>query len=41
VMQATGYQNNWNGDDVSSGIYYYSLYLDDGRRYKGVLSVRR
>ena len=41
VIQVRGYQNNWDGGGVSSGVYFYSLHLDKGRQYKGVLSVAR
>jgi gliding motility-associated-like protein len=41
VFEANGYQNDWNGGDVTSGIYYYMLNLNrnDLQPLKGTLSV--
>jgi gliding motility-associated-like protein len=41
VMRVKGYQNNWDGDDASSGIYFYALRLDNGKKYKGMVTISR
>ena len=41
VFESNGYQNDWNGGEVSSGIYYYILNLNrnDLDPLKGSLSI--
>jgi gliding motility-associated-like protein len=41
IFEANGYQNGWDGNSVSSGIYYYILYLNrnDLKPLKGSLSI--
>ncbi len=40
VYESTPYLNNWNGDDVSDGTYYFVfLYGRDGKEYKGSLTI--
>ena len=41
IFEANGYQNAWDGNAVSSGIYYYLLYLNrnDLKPLKGPLSI--
>ena len=41
IFEANGYQNAWDGNAVSSGIYYYILYLNrnDLKPLKGPLSI--
>lgn len=40
VFESNGYQNDWDGEDVSSGVYYYSLYLGRNKKIlKGPLSI--
>jgi gliding motility-associated-like protein len=41
VYQATGYQNDWNGGDASTGIYFYTLYVDGTTQFKGMVSIFR
>ena len=41
VFEADGYQNDWDGNAVSSGVYYYILSLNrnDLKPLKGPLSI--
>ncbi len=41
IFEANGYQNAWDGNAVSSGVYYYLLYLNrnDLKPLKGPLSI--
>jgi gliding motility-associated-like protein len=40
VYRDANYQNNWNGNNVSAGVYYYSLSNSDSKRsYKGWIQV--
>ncbi|MBX2916289.1 MAG: gliding motility-associated C-terminal domain-containing protein [Cyclobacteriaceae bacterium] len=40
VYSSDNYQNNWNGDDASDGVYYYQL-LVNGERYTGWVEIMR
>ena len=41
VFEANGYKNDWDGNAVTSGVYYYILSLNrnDQRPLKGSLSI--
>ena len=40
VLYRVNYQNNWNGDGLSSGVYYYFLNLRRNNQvYKGTLTI--
>jgi gliding motility-associated-like protein len=41
IYKRENYDNNepWNGNNISNGIYYYSLYLKDKKQYKGWVEV--
>ncbi|MCS6904729.1 MAG: gliding motility-associated C-terminal domain-containing protein [Bacteroidia bacterium] len=42
VFRAKGYQNNWNGDNLPDGTYYYILDLKDGKAaMKGYITILR
>jgi gliding motility-associated-like protein len=41
VYQSINYQNNWDGDNCSDGVYYYILNTADGKQYKGTLTILR
>lgn len=41
VMRVTGYQNDWDGGDANTGVYFYTLRLDNGKKYKGMVSISR
>ncbi len=40
VFSSNNYQNNWTGDDVTDGVYYYQLTVE-GERYTGWVEVMR
>jgi gliding motility-associated-like protein len=39
LYQDADYQNNWNAADLSTGIYYYELHLEDDATCNGWLQV--
>lgn len=43
VYEKTGYQNDWNGDDVSDGTYFFILELNDKENtvHKGTITILR
>jgi gliding motility-associated-like protein len=42
VYEASGYQNNWNGDELASGVYYYSLVLNrNNQTFRGPITIMR
>jgi gliding motility-associated-like protein len=41
VYSNADYQNDWNGDDLPHGTYYYVLLLQNGKDYKGTLTIIR
>lgn len=41
VYESSNYQNNWNGDGASQGVYYYILNVSDGTLFKGFVTVIR
>ncbi len=43
VYESTDYKNDWDGSDVSDGVYYFYLELTEGRMevYKGTITVLR
>ncbi|MCW5911168.1 MAG: gliding motility-associated C-terminal domain-containing protein [Cyclobacteriaceae bacterium] len=40
VYTSSNYQNDWNGDDATDGVYYYQLVVD-GQRYTGWVEIMR
>ncbi|MBL0341534.1 MAG: gliding motility-associated C-terminal domain-containing protein [Bacteroidetes bacterium] len=41
VYSSGNYQNNWNGDDLPDGTYFYTLVLQTGKDYKGTVKIIR
>lgn len=41
VYRARGYENDWGGEGQASGIYFYTLYNEDGIQFKGILTLFR
>ncbi|MFZ1692292.1 MAG: gliding motility-associated C-terminal domain-containing protein, partial [Flavobacteriales bacterium] len=41
VFETRDYRNTWRGTDQPDGTYYYVLRLDDGREFKGHLTLLR
>jgi gliding motility-associated-like protein len=46
IYQSDNYLNNWsgvasNGDKLSDGVYYYILYLSNGKNYPGFIELIR
>lgn len=41
VYQSNNYQNNWNGENASDGVYYYILTLLSGNTTKGMVTILR
>ncbi|MBU0488485.1 MAG: gliding motility-associated C-terminal domain-containing protein, partial [Bacteroidetes bacterium] len=39
VFEATNYKNDWGGDGVSDGTYYYVLTLQSGDSYAGFITI--
>ena len=40
VFRSTGYSNDWEGDDLSSGVYYYVLDLKKRNTViKGIVNI--
>ena len=39
LYKNTDYQDNWNGEDVPAGTYYYEIQLEDNASCKGWLQV--
>jgi gliding motility-associated-like protein len=39
LYKDTDYQDNWNGEDVPAGTYYYEIQLEDNASCKGWLQV--
>jgi gliding motility-associated-like protein len=39
IYENIDYTNNWNGDGVSDGTYYYVLDLSDGRSLHGFITI--
>lgn len=35
ILDDADYKNNWNGGDLSDGVYYYILKRSDGKSYEG------
>lgn len=38
VYEATGYKNNWKGDDLAEGVYFYKLYPNGIKYEQGMYS---
>jgi gliding motility-associated-like protein len=41
VYETSNYRNQWTGEDVPDGTYYYVLVLDDGREFTGHVTLLR
>jgi gliding motility-associated-like protein len=41
VFSSSNYQNNWDGDDLPDGTYFYTLVLQTGKDYKGTVKIIR
>ena len=41
VYNSSNYGNNWNGDGVPDGTYFYLLMLPDKKTYHGFVEIRR
>ncbi len=41
VYETSNYRNQWKGEDVPDGTYYYVLVLDDGREFTGHVTLLR
>lgn len=41
VYTSGNYQNNWGGDDLPEGTYFYTIVLKTGKDYKGTLEIIR
>ncbi len=39
VYESDDYRNNWRGDDMNDGTYFYTLLLPNGREHTGTLNV--
>ena len=39
VLKDDNYQNDWGGDKLADGTYFYILKLDDGNEYTGTLTI--
>lgn len=39
IYEDANYQNNWTGDQMSDGTYYYILTLNDGRTLTGFVTI--
>lgn len=42
VFEKVGYANDWDGDDLNAGTYFYTLVVNDGEQeYKGFIQIVR
>jgi gliding motility-associated-like protein len=41
VYETANYRNQWTGEGVPDGTYYYVLALDDGREFTGHVTLLR
>ena len=43
VYESTNYQNDWSGESLTDGVYYWNLYLADGKdtEMKGTVTILR
>lgn len=41
VYQSNNYQNNWTGENLNDGVYYYMLTLPSGNTTKGTVTILR
>jgi len=41
IYDNTNYDNSWNGDGLTDGVYYYELAVSSGDKYKGWVQILR
>lgn len=41
VYEDSNYSNNWNGGEVSDGVYYYVLFRSDDEKFSGTVTIKR
>lgn len=41
IYESSDYQNDWNGSNVSDGVYYYILNQSDGKSLTGFVTILR
>lgn len=41
VYESDNYQNNWRGDDLAEGVYYYIYLRSDGEKFAGHFTLTR
>ena len=41
VYESSNYQNDWNGDDLPEGIYFYNLSVPARGVFRGWVELRR
>jgi gliding motility-associated-like protein len=41
VFETSNYQNNWDGDNLPDGTYFYSLTLNNGESFQGAVKLLR
>jgi gliding motility-associated-like protein len=41
IYHSTNYQNDWNGDGASDGVYYFVLHVSDGKIFRGFVTILR
>jgi gliding motility-associated-like protein len=39
VFDSSNYRNDWDGNDLADGTYYYVLKLDDGKEFTGTITI--
>ena len=39
VLDDSNYQNDWDGNNLSDGTYFYILKLDDGKEFTGTVTI--
>ena len=39
VFETSNYTNNWNGDKLTEGTYFYVLTLSDGKKNHGMITL--
>ena len=39
IFEAFNYSNDWNGGNVSQGVYFYTLRLENGEKFNGSVTI--